>query len=100
MYSSGGRPGEYSGSGAPAGTGGPGGAGEGERGLGATLIGAAGGGFLGHEVGGGALATIGGMIAGAVGANKLEGRRERWVFFLVFCFLLVRCPLPFLSGES
>ncbi|KAJ9619213.1 hypothetical protein H2203_008542 [Taxawa tesnikishii (nom. ined.)] len=55
---------------------GPGGA-EGERGLGATLIGGAGGAFLGHELGGGALGTIGGLIAGAIGANALENRHEK-----------------------
>lgn len=57
---------------------GPGGAGEGEKGLGATLIGSAGGGFLGHQLGGGALGTIGGMIAGAVGANVLENKHEKY----------------------
>ncbi|MCJ1223703.1 hypothetical protein MMC12_000346 [Toensbergia leucococca] len=48
-----------------------------ERGLGASLVGAAGGGFLGHEVGGGALGTIGGMIAGAVSANMAEKEWEK-----------------------
>ncbi|KAI9696744.1 MAG: hypothetical protein M1836_005106 [Candelina mexicana] len=56
----------------------PGGAGEGERGLGATLVGAAGGGFLGHELGGGALGTIGGAIAGVVGANALEKKHKEY----------------------
>ncbi|KAL8702703.1 MAG: hypothetical protein Q9201_004124 [Fulgogasparrea decipioides] len=42
------------------------------RDLGATLIGAAGGGFLGSRYGGGALGTIGGAVAGAVGANLAE----------------------------
>ncbi|GAB7354616.1 hypothetical protein MBLNU459_g5054t2 [Dothideomycetes sp. NU459] len=45
---------------------------EGERGLGASLLGGASGALLGHEMGGGALATIGGLIAGAIGANVLE----------------------------
>lgn len=48
-----------------------------ERGLGATLVGASGGGFLGHELGGGALGTIGGAIAGAIGANMLEKRHHK-----------------------
>ena len=50
-----------------------------ERGIGATIVGASGGGFLGHELGGGVLGTIGGMIAGAVGANALEHRHEKLV---------------------
>lgn len=48
-----------------------------DRGLGATLVGAGGGGFLGHELGGGALGTIGGAIAGAIGANMLEKRHHK-----------------------
>ncbi|MCJ1483670.1 hypothetical protein MMC06_003838 [Schaereria dolodes] len=47
------------------------------RGIGATLIGAGSGGFVGHELGGGPLATIGGMIAGAVGANALEHHHKK-----------------------
>ena len=66
----------YSGQGPP-GSEGPGGAAGGERGLGATIAGASGGGFLGHELGGGPLATIGGAIAGAIGANMLEKRHHR-----------------------
>lgn len=50
--------------------------GGGERGLGATLIGGAGGAFIGHELGGGALGTIGGIVAGAIGANMLEHRHQ------------------------
>ncbi|KAK4989255.1 hypothetical protein LTR50_003361 [Elasticomyces elasticus] len=61
------------------GYGGPGGAAEGEKGLGATLVGGAGGAFLGHELGGGPLGLIGGLIAGAVGANALENRHEKYV---------------------
>lgn len=57
--------------GAP-GAGGP----EGERGLGATLVGGAGGAFVGHKLGGGALGTVGGLIAGAIGANVLENHHE------------------------
>ncbi|MCJ1255276.1 hypothetical protein MMC24_003092 [Lignoscripta atroalba] len=57
------------------GVGGP----EGERGLGATLIGAGSGAFVGHELGGGTLGTIGGIIAGAVGANALEKHHKKYV---------------------
>ncbi|KAJ5449888.1 uncharacterized protein N7458_006337 [Penicillium daleae] len=46
---------------------------EGERGLGATVIGGAGGAFVGHHVGKksdhGTLGTVGGALAGAVLAN-------------------------------
>ncbi|KAL4784045.1 hypothetical protein BJX76DRAFT_233530 [Aspergillus varians] len=42
---------------------------EGERGLGSTLLGGAAGSFLGHKMGGGALGTVGGAVAGAVGMN-------------------------------
>ena len=42
---------------------------EGERGLGSTILGAAGGGFVGHKLGGGMLGTAGGALAGAVGMN-------------------------------
>lgn len=45
---------------------------EGERGLGASLLGGAAGAFAGHKMGGGGLGTVGGMIAGAIGANVLE----------------------------
>ena len=48
-----------------------------EKGIGATLVGGGAGAFLGHEFGGGTLGTVGGMIAGAVGANALERRHER-----------------------
>lgn len=37
-----------------------------------------GGGYLGHEMGGGALGTIGGLVAGAWGARELERRHERY----------------------
>lgn len=40
-------------------------------------MGAAGGGLLGHEIGGGSLGTLGGALAGAIGANALEKRHER-----------------------
>lgn len=49
--------------------------------IGATLVGAAGGGALAKEVlGGGKLATLGGAVAGAVAANALEKRHERYLF--------------------
>lgn len=49
--------------------------------IGATLVGAAGGGALAKEVlGGGKLATLGGAVAGAVAANALERRHERYLF--------------------
>ena len=54
-----------------------------EKGIGATLVGGGAGAFLGHELGGGALGTVGGMIAGAVGANALERRHERYA--IPFC---------------
>lgn len=47
---------------------------EGERGLGSTVLGATGGGFLSHKLGAGMLGTAGGALAGAAGmnmANKL-----------------------------
>lgn len=50
---------------------------EGERGLGATLLGGASGAFVGHEMGGGFLGVMGGVIAGAVGANWLENKHEK-----------------------
>ena len=64
---------------------------EGERGLGATLLGAAGGAFLGDQLaskngkgkgskGESALGTIGGALVGAIGANAAErqiGKREK-----------------------
>ena len=55
----------------------PGNVAEGERGLGATLLGGSGGAFLGHKYGGGGLGTVGGLIAGAVGANLVENFTEK-----------------------
>ncbi|KAF1992219.1 hypothetical protein K402DRAFT_1293 [Aulographum hederae CBS 113979] len=55
----------------------PGGAAEGDRGLGATLLGGAAGGFAGHKMGGGTLATLGSAVVGAWGANKLEDKHEK-----------------------
>ena len=37
-------------------------------------IGGAGGAFLGNKLGGGALGTMGGLIAGAIGANVLSDK--------------------------
>lgn len=42
---------------------------EGEKGLGSTVIGATGGGILGHKLGHGVLGTAGGALAGAAGMN-------------------------------
>ncbi|KAI1073407.1 hypothetical protein F5B20DRAFT_587287 [Whalleya microplaca] len=58
---------------------GPGEGQDGERGLGATLIGGGAGGFLGHKLGKGKLGTVLGGTVGAIAANmiehKLEGRQ-------------------------
>jgi hypothetical protein len=50
---------------------------DGEKGLGATLLGGASGGFLAHEVGGGLLGTLVGSVAGAIGANALEKKHKK-----------------------
>lgn len=42
---------------------------EGERGMGSKILGATGGGFLGHKIGGGMLGTAGGALAGAAGMS-------------------------------
>jgi hypothetical protein len=44
---------------------------DGDRGLGSTLLGAAGGGFVGHKLHGGALGTVGGAVLGAVATNAM-----------------------------
>ena len=49
---------------------------EGERGLGAQILGGAAGGLVGHEMGGGILETLGGVVVGAVGAKVLENQLE------------------------
>lgn len=41
------------------------------------LLGAAGGGVLGHEVGGGGIGTVLGAVAGAVGANMFEKHEQK-----------------------
>jgi len=49
----------------------------GERGLGATLIGGGAGGFVGHEMGGGVIGTVLGSVVGAIGANALEHQHKK-----------------------
>ncbi|OAA46127.1 hypothetical protein NOR_02880 [Metarhizium rileyi] len=58
----------------PTGPGGPNGAvgPDGERGLGATLVGGGGAAWAAHKAGGGFLGSAGAAIAGAIGANVLE----------------------------
>ncbi|KAJ5813491.1 uncharacterized protein N7503_000241 [Penicillium pulvis] len=46
--------------------------GEGERGLGSTLLGGAAGGYAGHKMQGGFLGTAGGAVLGAVGMNMVS----------------------------
>ena len=50
---------------------------EGERGLGAQILGGAMGGIAGHEFGGGMLETLAGVAAGAIGAKVLENQHEK-----------------------
>ena len=50
---------------------------DGEKGLGATLVGGASGGFLAHKVGGGLLGSLAGAVAGAIGANALEHQHKK-----------------------
>jgi hypothetical protein len=40
-------------------------------------MGGAGGAFLGAKMGGGVLGTMGGMVAGAVGANMLSNSHDK-----------------------
>ena len=47
------------------------------REIGSALLGAAGGGFIGHKYGGGALGAIGGAVAGAVASNLAEKEWEK-----------------------
>ena len=53
-----------------------------------VVVGAGAGGWLGHEVvGGGTVGTVSGMLVGAIGAQALERRRERYdcsIFYLAF----------------
>jgi hypothetical protein len=52
---------------------------DGEKGLGSTVAGGAAGGYAAHQMGGGKLATAGGVLLGAVGMNmathKLYAKR-------------------------
>lgn len=41
------------------------------------MLGSAGGAFLGHKLGGGTLGTLGGLVAGAIGANALEDKHDK-----------------------
>lgn len=40
-------------------------------------MGSAGGAFIGHKLGGGALGTVGGLVAGAIGANLLDSKHDK-----------------------
>ncbi|KJK84483.1 hypothetical protein H634G_00004 [Metarhizium anisopliae BRIP 53293] len=74
-YAAGAPQGQYAtGPTGPGGPGGPEGAvgPDGERGLGATLVGGGGAAWAAHKAGGGFLGTAGAAIAGAIGANVLE----------------------------
>nr|POE94548.1 hypothetical protein CFP56_16788 [Quercus suber] len=53
------------------------GQGNGQRGLGAALLGGAAGALISHESGRGALGTLGGIAVGAIGANALEKHYEQ-----------------------
>lgn len=50
---------------------------DGAKDVGASLLGAAVGGFAGHELGHGAAATLIGAVAGGVVGHKLESRHEK-----------------------
>jgi hypothetical protein len=43
-------------------------------------MGSAGGAFVAHKLGGGMLGTVGGMVAGAVGATMLDSKHDKYVF--------------------
>lgn len=51
--------------------------GDGERGLGATVLGGGAGAFLGHKLEHGALGTIGGLAIGAIAANAFEHHEKK-----------------------
>ena len=48
-------------------------------GIGASAVGALAGGMLGHEVGHGKMATIGGALLGGIGANLIEKHEKEYV---------------------
>ncbi|GAB7342351.1 hypothetical protein MBLNU457_g0573t1 [Dothideomycetes sp. NU457] len=48
-----------------------------DKGLAASTLGGAGGALLGKSAGGGVVGIVGGLLAGAIGAGKLEDRYER-----------------------
>lgn len=50
---------------------------EGQKGIGAQLLGGAAGGLIGHELGGGLIETFGGAVIGAIGAKVAEGQLEK-----------------------
>lgn len=50
-----------------------------ERGLASGAVGAIAGGFVGHQVGKGPLATVAGVLLGGLGANAWEAREARYV---------------------
>ncbi|KAK4501721.1 hypothetical protein PRZ48_007530 [Zasmidium cellare] len=51
--------------------------GDGERGLGATVLGGGAGAFLGHELGHSKMATLGGIAVGAIAANAFEHHHKK-----------------------
>lgn len=51
--------------------------GEGERGIGATVLGGGAGAFLGHELGHSKMATLGGIAVGAIAANAFEHHHKK-----------------------
>jgi hypothetical protein len=57
-------------------------------------VGSVGGAFLGHKMGGGPLGTMGGMVAGAIGANMLDSKHDKYVSPLLID------PLTFLPSSS
>jgi len=62
-----------------------------EKGLGGELAWSRWGAFLGHELFGGGLGTVGGVIAGAVGANILEKKHEKYVLHSFLSMPLIFC---------
>lgn len=50
---------------------------EGERGIGAAVLGGGAGAFLGHEMGHGKMATLGGLAVGAIAAEVFEHHHKK-----------------------